>query len=68
MINVYHLTPCSLLFRYFWFRSDKRGSVNKGLPKVDLFVKQVDGKDGKKVLDPKTEDIFCSNESMCVTP
>jgi hypothetical protein len=31
-------------------------------------VKQADGKDGKKVLDPKTEDIFCSNESMCVTP
>jgi hypothetical protein len=49
---------------YFWFRSDKRGLVNKGLRKVGLSVKQADGKDGKKVLDPKTQDIFCSNESM----
>jgi hypothetical protein len=51
------LKDCNIQVFYGRFRSDKKGSVNKGLRETDLFVKQVDG---KKVLDPETQDTLRS--------
>ena len=42
---------------YGRFRSDKKGSVNKGCREVDLFVKQVDG---KKVIDSEKQEALRS--------
>ncbi|XP_062180047.1 ACT domain-containing protein ACR9-like isoform X2 [Phragmites australis] len=51
------LKDCSIQIFYSRFRSDERGSANKGCREVDLFIKQVDG---KKVIDPEKQDVLRS--------
>ncbi|GJM94369.1 hypothetical protein PR202_ga11009 [Eleusine coracana subsp. coracana] len=51
------LKECNIQVFYGRFRSDKKGSINKGLREVDLFVKQVDG---KKVIDTEKQDVLRS--------
>ncbi|KAL6864663.1 hypothetical protein ACP4OV_015814 [Aristida adscensionis] len=51
------LKDCNIQVFYGRFRSDKKGSANKGCREIDLFVKQADG---KKVTDPEKQDVLRS--------